>query len=257
MKFNVLSLFPQMFLPFSELGVIGQAVKTNKIQIGLINPRDFTRDKHKTVDDRPFGGGDGMIMLYEPLKLALESLSERGQVIYMSPQGQKLNQKMAIELSKSTGPITIICGRYGGLDERLISAFVDQEISVGDYVVSGGELPAMVLIDAIGRQIPGVLGHEKSAEIESFTDGRLESPLFTRPREVDGLTVPQTFCEGDHKKIAELRLQLSLVRTYMRRKDLWQADWDQDLKSAKAALLQMTDSELQACTLDRKSLEAL
>lgn len=203
------------------------------------------------MDDRPFGGGDGMVLLYEPLSQAIEALLEEnqlGRLIYMSPQGQPLTSAKAEELSKSQEPITLLAGRYGGIDQRVIEKYVDEEISVGDYILSGGELPAMTVIDAVGRYLPGVLGNEASSKEESFTDGLLEAPLFTRPAEVSGFVIPEVFLQGHHQKINDLRGQLSLVITFHRRPDLIQ-NRRAEVKTAAEALLKLRPEELESCGL--------
>lgn len=257
MKFNVISIFPNQFTAFASEGVVGQACKKGLIEINLVNPRDFTSDNHRTVDDRPFGGGDGMIMLYEPLKKAIASLgdsSQRGPVVYLSPQGETLKQAWVETTASKLTVMTLICGRYGGIDQRLISELVDVEISIGDYVVSGGELPAMILMDAVARQIQGVLGHVDSAKLESFSAGLLEAPLFTRPRDIEGFQIPQVFLGGDHKKITELRLALSEVRTYFRRPDLLTKSQLDSVKKSAQILSDLTDAELKSCGVARESL---
>jgi tRNA (guanine37-N1)-methyltransferase len=199
-----------------------------------------------------------MVMLFEPIKKAVESLRARGELgtlIYLSPQGRPLKQDFVEDLASKGGPYTLLCGRYGGVDERIIQELVDLEISVGDYVVSGGELPAMVLMDAVARHVPGVLGHADSAKLESFSTGLLEAPLFTRPREIDGLPVPQPFVEGDHQKIDKLRQALAQIRTRLRRPDLLPKE-DFDPKSVELVKA-LSDAELKSCGLSRAVLEEL
>ena len=221
--FGVVSLFPDMFAPFTQQGVIGRAVKSGTLSVDTFNPRDFTHDRHRTVDDRPYGGGPGMLMMVKPLTDAIQAAKkvggENSKVIYLSPQGKPLDQAGAQRLANIDRTI-LICGRYEGIDERVIERHVDEEISIGDYVLSGGELPAMVLMDAVARLVPGVLGHKASAVEDSFTDGLLDCPHYTRPEILDGQKVPEVLLSGDHEKIRQWRLMQSLGRTWHRRPDL-------------------------------------
>lgn len=222
-KFCVVSLFPDMFDNFTQQGVFGRAVKSGLLQVECFNPRDFTHDKHRTVDDRPYGGGPGMLMMVQPLTDAIhaakQAAGDKPKVIYLSPQGQKLDQHGVRRLSESENLI-LVAGRYEGIDERVIEADVDEEWSIGDYVLSGGELPAMVLMDAIARFVPGVLGHEQSAQQDSFNDGLLDCPHYTRPENLDGSLVPDVLLSGNHEKIRQWRLKQSLGRTWQRRPEL-------------------------------------
>ncbi|WP_334027026.1 tRNA (guanosine(37)-N1)-methyltransferase TrmD [Alteromonas sp. P256] len=221
--FGVISLFPDMFSPFTQQGVIGRAVKSGKISVDTFNPRDFTHDRHRTVDDRPYGGGPGMLMMVKPLTDAIHAAKniggENSKVIYLSPQGKPLDQAGVKRLASIERTI-LICGRYEGIDERVIESHVDEEVSIGDYVLSGGELPAMVLMDAVARLVPGVLGHKASAVEDSFTDGLLDCPHYTRPEVLEGQKVPEVLLSGDHEKIRQWRLMQSLGRTMQRRPDL-------------------------------------
>ena len=221
--FGVISLFPDMFSPFTQQGVIGRAVKSGKISVDTFNPRDFTHDRHRTVDDRPYGGGPGMLMMVKPLTDAIHAAKKVGgdnsKVIYLSPQGKPLDQAGVKRLASIERTI-LICGRYEGIDERVIESHVDEEVSIGDYVLSGGELPAMVLMDAVARLVPGVLGHKASAVEDSFTDGLLDCPHYTRPEVLEGQKVPEVLLSGDHEKIRQWRLMQSLGRTMQRRPDL-------------------------------------
>jgi tRNA (guanine37-N1)-methyltransferase len=223
MHIAMVSLFPEMFSAVTEHGVTGRAVEQGLVTVSLINPRDFTDDKHRTVDDRPYGGGPGMLMKVDPLRRAIaeakDSVGSDARVLYLSPQGKPLNHARVVELG-SEKALVLLAGRYEGIDERLVATAVDEEISIGDYVLSGGELPAMVLIDAITRQLPGVLGHERSAEEDSFADGLLDCPHYTRPEVFDGLCVPDVLLSGDHERIRRWRLQQALGRTQERRPDL-------------------------------------
>ena len=212
-----------MFSPFTQQGVIGRAVKSGKISVDTFNPRDFTHDRHRTVDDRPYGGGPGMLMMVKPLTDAIHAAKniggENSKVIYLSPQGKPLDQAGVKRLASIERTI-LICGRYEGIDERVIESHVDEEVSIGDYVLSGGELPAMVLMDAVARLVPGVLGHKASAVEDSFTDGLLDCPHYTRPEVLEGQKVPEVLLSGDHEKIRQWRLMQSLGRTMQRRPDL-------------------------------------
>ncbi|MGC6359015.1 tRNA (guanosine(37)-N1)-methyltransferase TrmD [Bisgaard Taxon 45] len=223
MLVGIISLFPEMFKAITEFGVTGRAVKQDLLQVRCWNPRDFTHDKHKTVDDRPYGGGPGMLMMVQPLRDAIlaakAEIGEEAKVIYLSPQGRKLDQAGVKALAQNQ-KLILLCGRYEGIDERLIETEVDEEWSVGDYVLTGGELPAMTLIDAVARFIPGVLGKQASAEEDSFADGLLDCPHYTRPENLDGLTVPPVLMSGNHEEIRKWRLKQSLARTWLRRPEL-------------------------------------
>ncbi|OWZ82201.1 tRNA (guanosine(37)-N1)-methyltransferase TrmD [Pasteurella multocida] len=223
MLVGIISLFPEMFKAITEFGVTGRAVKQNLLQVRCWNPRDFTHDKHKTVDDRPYGGGPGMLMMVQPLRDAIQvakaEVGEGAKVIYLSPQGRKLDQAGVKELAQHQ-KLILLCGRYEGIDERLIETEVDEEWSVGDYVLTGGELPAMTLIDAVARFIPGVLGKQASADEDSFAEGLLDCPHYTRPEVLDGLAVPPVLMSGNHEEIRKWRLRQSLERTWLRRPEL-------------------------------------
>jgi len=223
MKIEVVTLFPQMFSALSDNGVTGRAVQNGLVRLGIKNPRSYTQDRHNTVDDRPYGGGPGMVMMVEPLRAAIDdakkALSDKAKVIYLSPQGRKLDQAALQSLAKREEMI-FVCGRYEGIDERLIASEVDEEWSIGDYVLSGGELAAMVLIDGVTRLIPGALGHDDSAEQDSFMNGLLDYPHYTRPEVLDEMIVPDVLLSGDHKKIDRWRLKQALGRTWLRRPDM-------------------------------------
>jgi len=222
-RYAVISLFPEMFQTFTDQGVVGRAVKNRLLQVECFNPRDFTHDKHRTVDDRPYGGGPGMLMMVQPLKDAIlaakRAAGKKTKVIYLSPQGKKLDQAGVKQLSEHESLI-LVAGRYEGIDERVIQTQIDEEWSIGDYVLSGGELPAMILMDAVSRFVPGVLGHKQSAEQDSFSHGLLDCPHYTRPENLDGELVPKVLLSGDHEKIRQWRLQQSLGRTWQRRPEL-------------------------------------
>ncbi|ENC6433478.1 TPA: tRNA (guanosine(37)-N1)-methyltransferase TrmD [Aeromonas veronii] len=223
MWIGVISLFPEMFRAITEHGVTGRAVKSGLLQIECWNPREFTHDKHRTVDDRPYGGGPGMLMMVQPLRDAIhaakQAAGDGAKVIYLSPQGRKLTQAGVTELATNQ-KLILVAGRYEGIDERVIQTEVDEEWSIGDYVLSGGELPAMTLIDAVSRLVPGVLGDQASAEQDSFTDGLLDHPHYTRPEVLDGLAVPEALTSGNHEVIRRWRLKQSLGRTWQRRPEL-------------------------------------
>ncbi|TQV75513.1 tRNA (guanosine(37)-N1)-methyltransferase TrmD [Aliikangiella marina] len=221
LKFTAISLFPEMFAAVTEHGVVGRAIKNGEVDVDLVNPRDFTSDRHRTVDDRPYGGGPGMLMKVEPLEKAIESVKHQcpGKVIYLSPQGKQLNHKLVKQLSTEQHLI-LIAGRYEGIDERLLNKHVDLEVSLGDFVLSGGELGAMAIIDSVTRLLPGVLGHSDSAEEDSFSDGLLDHPHYTRPEVYEGAQVPKALLSGNHQLIADWRLQQRLGRTWLRRPEL-------------------------------------
>lgn len=223
MWIGVISLFPEMFLSITGHGVTGRAVKNGLISVDCWNPRDFTYDRHHTVDDRPYGGGPGMLMMVEPLRKAIHAAKaaagDNAKVIYLSPQGRKLDQQGVCELAANE-KLILVCGRYEGVDERVIQTEIDEEWSVGDYVLSGGELPAMVLIDAVSRFVPSVLGHQASAKEDSFADGLLDHPHYTRPEVLDGMCVPPVLLSGNHAEIDRWRMKQSLGRTWLRRPEL-------------------------------------
>lgn len=223
MWFGVITLFPDMLRAITDFGVSGRAVKQGVIEVNTWNPRDFTHDKHRTVDDRPYGGGPGMLMTIQPLRDAIRAAKAVAGpetcVIYLSPQGRKFDQAGVEELV-ARSRLILVAGRYEGIDERLVKTEIDEEWSLGDYVLSGGELPAMVLIDAISRFVPGTLGHKNSAEEDSFAEGLLDCPHYTRPEVFEERQVPETLLSGDHNKIRKWRLKQSLGLTWLRRPDL-------------------------------------
>jgi len=239
---GVVSLFPEMFAAISAHGVTGRAVEQGRIALEFWNPRDYAGDRHRTVDDRPYGGGPGMLMKVATLRAAIHAARERAEaatgerprVIYLSPQGRRLDQQGVKQLA-SGPPLVVVAGRYEGIDERVVEADIDEECSIGDYVLSGGELPAMVLIDAAARLVPGVLGHQDSAVEDSFNDGLLDCPHYTRPEEVDGRRVPDVLLSGHHGAIRRWRLKQSLGRTWLRRPDLLEG---RPLSAEQQALLE-------------------
>ena len=223
MHFEVVSLFPEMVSSVGEFGVVGRAQQRELISLAVENPRDHTVDAHRTVDDRPYGGGPGMVMKYEPVAAALEAAKGRlpanCPVVYLSPQGQVFDQAAAKRFAGLPG-LVLLAGRYEGIDERLVESHVDEELSLGDFVLSGGEIAAMAVIDAVVRLLPGVLGDDESAVQDSFMDGLLDYPHYTRPEDISGMKVPDVLLSGDHAKIARWRMKQSLGRSYVRRPDL-------------------------------------
>jgi tRNA (guanine37-N1)-methyltransferase len=227
MRIQVITLFPEEFTPLVSLGVTGRGISSGKVALELLNPREFAIDRHRTVDDRPYGGGPGMVMAVEPLRSTIRAAKERAvrdgaakaRVSLLSPQGRPLDQDAVRELAQRE-ELILVCGRYEGIDERLIELEIDEEWSLGDYVLSGGELAAAVLIDAVTRLLPGVLGDEKSAQQDSFMDGLLDCQHYTRPEEIEGLAVPPVLLSGDHGAIERWRRKQSLGRTWLRRPEL-------------------------------------
>lgn len=223
MWFGIVSLFPEMFEAVTRYGVTGRAVRNELISVQCWNPRDFTHDRHRTVDDRPYGGGPGMLMKVQPLRDAIHAAKaaagDDARVIYLSPQGRRLDQAGVTELAQAQ-KLILVAGRYEGIDERLIQTEVDEEWSLGDFVLSGGELPAMVLVDAVSRMLPGVLGHSDSAAEDSFFEGLLDCPHYTRPEALDGMQVPAVLLSGNHEQIRRWRLKQQLGRTWERRPDI-------------------------------------
>ncbi len=257
MNFHVLSLFPEYFETFLKNGVVGGAIKKELLSLSVINPRDFTEGNYKMIDDIPYGGGDGMVMAYGPMAKAMQAVcAEKPLRIYLSPQGEPLTDAVAKDLANSKKDLVFICGRYAGIDERFVSEFVDLEISVGDYVVSGGELPALICIDAIARHVPGVLGNVESSTKDSFYDSLLEAPSFTRPAEIEGLEVPKVLTEGHHEKIATWKRLTSLLRTFQRRPDLFikATVSPKERVLANKLLATMSEKELRISGLKNQSL---
>ncbi len=246
MRFDIVTLFPGMFEAVEGYGITGRAMKSGLLQLKTWNPRDYTHDRHRTVDDRPYGGGPGMVMLAEPLQAAIRDAKEddaaRARVIYLSPQGRPLDQQKLAELARQQR-IILLAGRYEGIDERLIQSEVDEELSLGDYVLSGGELAAMVVIDGVTRLLPGALGHEDSAQQDSFAAGLLDYPHYTRPERLGGMVVPKVLLSGDHRAIARWREKQALGRTWQRRPDLLEKV---ELSERQRALLQEYLREQQA-----------
>lgn len=218
LQFDIITIFPNIFQPILNESIIKRAQEKGKVKINIHNLRDFSLDKHKKVDDRPFGGGPGMVMRPEPIFRAVKYIDDRAKVILLSPQGERLNQKLAKKLSKEKRLI-LICGHYEGIDER-VKKISDLEISIGDYVLTGGELPAMVLVDAVTRLIPGVLGDKESLSQESFEENLLEYPHYTRPQIYKRMKVPEVLTSGNHEKIAKWRKKEAIIKTKAKRPDL-------------------------------------
>ncbi len=222
MRIDVVTLFPQMVEDLVGYGVTGRARQTGVFEMGVWNPRDYTLDRHRTVDDRPYGGGPGMLMMIEPLRQAIADARQANpaaRVVYLSPQGRRFDQQVAEEYAQCPG-LVFVAGRYEGVDERLIELEVDEELSIGDYVLSGGEMAAMVVLDAVTRLLPGALGHQESAAQDSFSNGLLDCPHYTRPENYQGKQVPAVLLSGDHAAIRRWRLKQSLGRTWLRRPDV-------------------------------------
>ena len=223
MQLSIVTLFPEMFSAVTEHGISGRAVRSGLMSLEYFNPRDFTTDKHRTVDDKPFGGGPGMLMKTEPLVAAIaaakQAVSENAKVVYLSPQGKTLKQDSIIELAQRESMV-LLCGRYQGIDNRVLENEIDEEWSLGDFVISGGELAAMTLIDAMTRFQPGALGDQGSALEDSFSNGLLHSPEYTRPQSFNGQDVPEVLLSGDHEAIRKWRLKQSLGATWLKRPDL-------------------------------------
>ena len=223
MQIGIVSLFPKMFHAITDFGVTGKAIDKGLVNLHYWNPRDYTTDKYQTVDDKSYGGGPGMVMKVGPLrhaiKAAKKALGANSKVIYLSPQGKQITQKRLGDIA-NISPIILVSGRYEGVDERLVESEIDEEWSIGDYVLSGGELAAMVVIDVMARLVPGVLGDSESAQQDSFMSGLLDYPHYTRPEVVDDMCVPNVLLSGDHDKIRRWRLKMALGRTWQRRADL-------------------------------------
>ncbi len=220
-RFDIVTLFPEMFAAVTQSGIPRKALEAGLWRLETWNPRDFTTDNYRTVDDRPYGGGPGMVMLAEPLEKTLDAVRAAGggNVVYLSPQGRRLDHEKVMELS-ARAAVTLLCGRYEGVDERLIRRRVDEELSLGDFVLSGGELAAMAVIDAVVRQLPGALGDGQSAAEESFVAGLLDCPQYTRPESYAGDKVPEVLLSGHHEQIRRWRLKQALGRTWLRRPEL-------------------------------------
>jgi tRNA (guanine37-N1)-methyltransferase len=222
-EWDVLTLFPEMIEGYVQAGIIGRAQREGKIAVRIHNIRDYTRDKHRTADDYPYGGGEGMVLKPEPIFRAVDAVRKersRTRVILMSPQGRVFDQETAKRLAGESGGVTLICGRYEGVDERVVEYLVKEEISIGDYVISGGELAALVVLDAVSRNVPGVVGDERSVTADSFSQGILKYPQYTRPEEYRGMKVPDVLLSGHHEKIRSFQRYKALEKTLHHRPDL-------------------------------------
>ena len=249
-EFAVITAFPEMFSAFSEYGVCGRAIRRGDVVMQLVSPRDYAGDVHQTIDERPFGGGPGMVMCYTPLakavRAAKKALGASAKVVYLSPQGQKLTHRVVQDLGGTSCSFVLVCGRYEGVDERFIQDYVDVELSIGDYVLSGGELAAMVVMDALMRTLPGVIGKTASVAEDSFVNGLLDCPHYTRPAHIpEGSSVPDVLRSGDHARIARWRRKQALGRTWFRRPELLNS---QCLSEKDKALLGEYIEEIQTGT---------
>lgn len=235
MKFNILTLFPEMFEALNH-SIIARAKDKGRVELNLLNIRDYSTNKHKKVDAYPYGGGAGMVMQVQPIYDALESLEDKGRVVYLTPKGKTLDQALLIDLSKAS-TLTLLCGHYEGVDQRIIDACVTDEISAGDYVLTGGELPAMLVVDGVSRLLEGVLAKDVSFEDESHYSGLLEYPHYTRPAQILGREVPEVLMSGNHKAIEEYRLLESLKLTRQRRPDMFELWLSKDKSKAQVKFL--------------------
>lgn len=253
MYFAVITIFPEMFAAIRDFGITARACNEEKVTIECINPRDYTSDNYRRIDERPYGGGPGMVMMAEPLAQAITDAKARAKahgcrtdaahcpVVYLSPQGRQLDEASVVQMSDYDGMI-LLCGRYEGIDERLLTQYVDTEVSIGDYVLTGGELPAMVLMDSVIRRLPEVMGDAQSAEQDSFVDGLLDCPHYTKPYVFADMSVPEVLLSGHHANIAKWRFIQQAKRTKARRPDLWQAF---EPSKAEAKWLQQADIDSQ------------
>lgn len=265
MKINIITLFPDFFKSPLEIGVLGRSLRAGLISIRFANPRDFAEDKYQSVDDSPFGGGDSMVMKYEPLKKSLEFLHHKNpenikeNTICLSPQGEKWDYRKARAYAEKKEELTFICGRYGGMDQRFINEYVTQEVSVGDYVLTGGEPAMLVVLDSLSRFIKGALGNKYSADEESFEhQGLLEAPQWTRPREILGYQIPEAVLSGHHKDIKQFRYLMSVFMTALKRTDLLAlSSAKKDLPKAIKMVQGFSKKELKACGVRKEDLSAV
>lgn len=251
MRFHIVSLFPDLFSPTLNCGLVGQAIHKKKIELELINPRQFADNPYHSVDDRPFGGSDSMVLSPAPLEKSIslaKSHDPKTKVIYLTPQGKVFNQNLAQQLVKESS-LTLVCGRYGGLDQRTINQNIDMELSIGDYVLNGGEVAALVVVEAVARLLPGVLGNEVSSRNDSFSNGLLEGPLFTRPREVHGQKVPRILLSGDHQKVETWQKLMAVFFTFQRRPELLISEHKEFAKRYLPVLQHMNEEDLNSCGL--------
>lgn len=258
MKFTVISLFPDLIESVVSHGLIGQARERGGLHVATVNPRQYTSDAHHTVDDRAFGGGDGMVMKVEPLAKAVNELRATGaaRVVVLTPQGRTWNQAMAREWAAAGTHTVLICGRYAGIDHRFTVKYADEEISLGDFILNGGEVAACAVIESVARLLPQVLGNEMSVIKDSFTDGLLECPQYTRPRDVEGMPVPSPLLSGHHEKIREFESTVGLLRTMLLRPDLIMAP-PTDLERKVKLVSSLPDAEIHALGFSRSDLEGL
>ena len=247
MRFDVISLFPDMVTAAAQIGVTGKAIERGIVSLSVWNPRDYTHDKRKTVDDRPYGGGPGMVMKYQPLHDAVNAAKQAGyansKVVYLSPQGKPITQALLSSVAQNS-QLILVAGRYEGVDERFVDLDCDEEWSIGDYVISGGELAALIVIDAVTRLLPDVLGDEQSAVQDSHTDGLLDCPHFTRPEQLAGRAVPDVLLSGNHADISRWRMKQALGRTWQRRPDLLEK---KPLNAEQKQLLEQFKVEVKGC----------
>ncbi len=253
MKFQILTLFPEFFKSCLQAGILNRAIQKSLLTVDLVDIKKFA--KNGRADDYPFGGGDGMLLRYQPLRDAFKSLKCPGRVIYLSAQGEKWSAQKAKGYSKKYQTLTLICGRYAGVDSRFVQEFADEEISIGDYILNGGETAALVLIESLSRFIGGFLGNEESSQNESFENSLLEGPLWTRPREIPGHFIPQLLFSGDHKQIKELRFYVGLLLTWLKRPDLLEGKEEllSQIPAVEKALSQLPLKELSALGFSKKN----
>lgn len=253
MNFQILTLFPEFFKSCFQVGLLNRAIKSSLISVHLVDIRQYTEKGR--ADDYPFGGGDGMILRYQPLKDSIKSLKSHGRVIYLSAQGEKWSSKKAKSYSKKYKTLTLVCGRYGGVDSRFVQDFVDEEISIGDYILNGGESAALILMESLSRFLSGFLGNTESSENESFENSLLEGPVWTRPREIKGHLIPQLILSGNHEEIKKLRFYTSLMLTWLKRPDLLQGKKEllNKISEAETALSQLPLDELSALGFSKKN----
>jgi tRNA (guanine37-N1)-methyltransferase len=252
LKFTCLTLFPELIESWSKTGLVGGAIKKNLLTIETLNPRKFTSDIHQSVDDTVYGGSDGMVLKFEPLAKAIESLGP-AHVVFLTPQGTPWTHAKAQEFVHHSN-IVLVCGRYAGFDQRLIETFADDEISIGDYILNGGEVAALAVMESVARLIPGVLGNKQSVVRESFAEGLLEAPAFTRPREVNGMPVPSPLLSGNHALIAQFEHDVALVRTRVRRPELLTGEQAAEAVKSAERLKFLSSSELKALGLRLEDL---
>ena len=259
-KINVITLFPKMISDAVGWGVVGQSLKHDILKVSVTDLRGFAEDAHRTVDDRPYAGGDGMILMADPLAKAMKSLgAEAGARVYLSPHGELWNDNLARLFAKSleASNLTLVCGRYGGVDQRFLNSYIDREVSVGDFILSGGEVGALTVIDSIARLLPGVLGNETSSSHDSFVNGLLEAPQFTRPVQIFDQAVPEILRSGDHNRIVEFRYAMSLAVTRERRPDMFTQHYKTKWLEARQVLQKHSREELRICGLSTHTIDEI